>query len=89
VNRRLILIAAIVIFLALIPFLGWPILKQFSSRPKPVSASLFARTKAAVEKNPKLQPDWDRAMEDGVLTWAEAKDILEKAGEKAPPEEEE
>jgi len=79
------LIGAILVFLALIPFLGWPILKKLTT--KPVSAALFDRTKAVVEKNPQLQSDWTKAMEDGILTWPEAKAILEKAGEKAEPEE--
>ena len=39
-----------------------------------------------VEQNPQLKPDWDKAMEDGVLTWPEANAILEKVGEKADPE---
>jgi hypothetical protein len=78
------LIGAILVFLALIPFLGWPIWKKLST--KPVSAALFDRTKAVVEKNPQLQPEWDKAMEDGVLTWPEANAILEKVGEKAEPE---
>jgi hypothetical protein len=30
---------------------------------------------------------WDEAMRDGVLSWEEAKAILEKAGEKGEPEE--
>jgi hypothetical protein len=64
---------------------AWPIYKKY--RLTPVSTSLMERTKKAVEKNPQLQPDWDKAMEDGVLTWPEAKAILEKAGEKAEPED--
>jgi hypothetical protein len=59
---------------------AWPLYKRYSI--KPVSATLMERTKKAVEKNPQLQADWDKAMEDGVLTFPEAKDILEKAGEK-------
>jgi hypothetical protein len=55
--------------------------------PTPVNASLFKRTKAAVEKNPELRPAWDKAVQDGVLTWDEAKDILERAGEKVGPDE--
>src|SRR4051794_9088159 len=27
-------------------------------------------------EGPRLQPDWDKAMEDGVLTWTEAKGII-------------
>jgi hypothetical protein len=64
---------------------AWPMYKKYNLRP--VSAALMERTKKVVEKNPRLQPDWDKAMEDGVLTWPEAKAILEKAGEKADPED--
>jgi hypothetical protein len=83
-TRRTKQIWAILALLAMTVFiLAWPIYKKFSL--KPVSASLMERTKKVVEKNPHLQPDWDRAMADGVLTWPEAKAILEKAGEKAEP----
>jgi hypothetical protein len=79
------LVSAIFCLLALGVFLAWPVWKWL--KPQPVSTALFERTKAAVKKNPRLRPMWDRAMEDGVLTWAEAKEILESAGEKAEPEE--
>ena len=76
---------AVLALLAMASFtLAWPIYKKLSVRP--ASAALMERTKRAVEKNPQLQPDWDKAMEDGVLTWTEANAILEKAGEKAEPE---
>jgi hypothetical protein len=54
---------------------------------KSVNAATYARTKAAAEKNPRLQPAWDIALQDDVLTWPEAKVILESAGEKAEPDE--
>jgi hypothetical protein len=78
-------IAAVFCLLAILAITAWPVWKWIS--PTPVSASLFERTKAAVEKNPQLRPAWDKAMQDGVLTWDEAKDILEKAGEKPGPDE--
>jgi hypothetical protein len=62
-----------------------PIYKWYRTRA--ASAELFERTKALVEKNPQLQPEWDKAMQDGVLTWPEARDIWERAGEKIEPEE--
>jgi hypothetical protein len=40
-----------------------------------------------VEKHPELKPDYDKAMEDGVLSYDEAKEILEKAGETVGPDE--
>jgi hypothetical protein len=69
-----------VVFLA-----SWPVWKWLYF--KPVSASLYERTKAVVEKTPRLQPAWDIAMQDGVLTWPEAKVILESAGEKVDPDQ--
>jgi hypothetical protein len=71
--------------MAMVFFAAWPAWKWLKF--KPVSASVYERTKAAVEKNPRLQPAWDIAMQDGVLTWPEAKVILESAGEKAEPDE--
>ena len=85
-SRRMKRIWAVLALVAMVCFLAaWPLYKKYSL--KSVSPALMERTKQAVEKNPQLQPDWDRAMADGVLTWPEAKAILEKAGEKAEPED--
>ena len=85
-SRKTILIGTILMFLALVPFLGWPIYKKITFRP--ASAALVERTRQVVEKNPQLKADWDKAMqEDGVLSWPKANAILEKVGEKADPEE--
>jgi hypothetical protein len=62
---------------------GWPIYKKLSL--KAASAAMMERTKEAVDKNPQLKPDWDKAMEDGVLTEEEANAILEKARQKVEP----
>jgi hypothetical protein len=79
------LIGAILALVAMVSFVVvWPMYKKLSL--KAVSPALQERTRKVVEQNPRLQPDWDKAMEDGVLTWPEAKAILEKAGEKAEPE---
>jgi hypothetical protein len=72
-------LAAMAIFIVAVP-----IYRKYSI--KPASATLRERTKKVVEQHPELQPDWDRAMQDGVLTWPEANSILEKVGEKAEPE---
>jgi hypothetical protein len=85
VNRRTKLFGAILCLVAIVSIAAWPIWKWL--HPRPVSAALYERTKAAVEKNPKLQPKWDKAMEDGVLTYPEAKEILESAGEEVGPED--
>jgi hypothetical protein len=71
--------------LALIPFVGWPLYNKFTL--KKASPALIERTTKAVEKHPELKPDYDRAMEDGVLSYDEAKMILEKAGETVRPDE--
>jgi hypothetical protein len=75
----------IVALLAIAMFIvALPMYKKYSIRA--VSPALRERTQKVVEKHPELRPDWDKAMEDGVLTWPEANAILEKAGEKAEPE---
>jgi len=78
------IIGAILGLIAIGLIASWPILNLFSA--KAASAALNARTKALVEKNPQLRPAWDQALSDGVLTWPEAKGIVEKAGEKVDPE---
>jgi hypothetical protein len=83
-NRRLIMVGVVLMLVALLPFIVWPFFKGQTARA--VSAALQERTKAVVERNAALQADWDRALEDGVLTWPEANAILEKVGEKADPE---
>jgi hypothetical protein len=83
-RRTLILKGVVLTSLALVPFVAWPVYKYF--RPTPVSAAMFERTKAVVEEHPELKGDWEEAMRDGVLTYPEAKAILEKAGEKVEPE---
>jgi hypothetical protein len=71
--------------LAMVCFiLAWPLYKKRTFQA--ARASLIERTRLVVEKNPHLQPDWDKAMKDGVLTWSEANAILQKAGEKPEPE---
>jgi hypothetical protein len=85
VNRRIMTLGAVLGLMAMASFVSWPLWKWLTVRP--VSAGLYGRTKAAVEKNPRLQPAWDIALQDGVLTWPEAKVILESAGEKAEPDE--
>jgi hypothetical protein len=68
------LIGAVVVALAV-----WRVSNRVQA--KPVGDSLFQKTKALVEKTPRLQPDWEAALADGVLTLGEVQSILEKAGE--------
>ncbi len=63
---------------------SWPLYKMFAIQQ--ASIALQERTKAAVEKQPHLRPDYDKAMSNGTLSYDEAKAILEKAGEKVEPE---
>jgi hypothetical protein len=85
VTRRFTMLGAIFCLVAMVFFASWPVWKSIKNRP--VSASLYLRTKAAVDKNPSLKPAWDIALQDEVLTWPEAKVILESAGEKAEPDQ--
>jgi hypothetical protein len=82
-SKQVVAVLALVATACLI--VAWPMYKKY--RITPASTTLMERTKKAVEKNPNLKPDWDKAMEDGVLTYPEAKAILEKAGEKVEPED--
>jgi hypothetical protein len=86
VSRRTFLtFGAALTFLALVPFVGWPLYKKLTL--KRASPALIERTRRAVEKHPELKPDYDKAMEGGVLSYDQAKEILEKAGETVGPDE--
>ena len=84
-RRTLLISGTVLMFLALLPFLGWPLYKMLN--PKKASPALIERTRKAVEKHPELKRDYDKAMEDGVLTYDKAKGILEKGGETVGPDE--
>jgi hypothetical protein len=71
--------------LALLPFVSWPLYNKLTL--KKASSAVIERTTKAVEKHPELKPDYDKAMEDGVLRYDEAKKILETAGETVGPAE--
>ena len=84
-SRRFITFGAVLALMSMMFFISWPLWKAIKFRS--VNAATNTRAKAAVEKNPTLQPAWDIATQDDVLTWPEAKVILEAAGEKAEPDE--
>jgi hypothetical protein len=84
VSRQTKMFGAVLCLVAIVSFSLWPLWKWLSVRK--ASAALEERTRAAVEKHPELKPAWNIAMQDGVLTWEEAKEILEAAGEKVEPE---
>jgi hypothetical protein len=92
VSRRTKVFGGIVCLVAVISLASWPAWKLLAA--KQASAALYQRTKAVVDKSPHLRPAWDKALEerwpwkkDGVLTRAEAKEILESAGETVGPDE--
>ena len=84
-NRQFIRLGTVLALIAMVFFISWPLWKAIKFRS--VKAATYARAKAAVEQNPNLQPAWDIALQDEVLTWPEAKIILESAGEKAAKDE--
>ena len=80
--------AVLALLAMVVAIVAWPVYKKLHL--KAASAAMMERTKRAVEKNPQLKTDYDKAMEghaDGVLTFDEAKAILEKAGEKVEPDD--
>lgn len=64
-------LGVVLCLMAMAFFAGWPFWKWLNARA--VSAALRARTEALVEKNQPLQTAWVIALQDGVLTWPEAK----------------
>ena len=83
-QRTFLIFGTVLMFLALLPFVGWPLFRKLTL--KKASPALIERTRKAVEKHPELKPDFDKAMEDGVLGYDDAKKILEKAGETVGPD---
>jgi hypothetical protein len=85
VDRQMMKFAVILCLVAIVSFSAWPLWKQIHVNR--ANAALEARVRALVEKHPELKPAWNIAMEDGVLTHDEAKEIVEGAGEKLGPGE--
>ena len=84
-RRTFLIFGTVLMFLALLPFVVWPVYKKLTL--KKASPALVERTRKEVEKHPELKPDYDKAMEDDVLSYDEAKEILEKAGQTVEPDE--
>ena len=84
-RRTLLIFGTVLTFLALLPIVGWPLYRQLTL--KKASPALVERTTRAVEKHPELKPEFDKAMEDGVLSHDDARRILEKAGETVGPDQ--
>jgi hypothetical protein len=84
-NQRTKYVGLTLALMAMAFFAGWPFWKGLNARA--VSATLRSRTESLVEKNPQLRPAWTIALQDDVLTWPEAKVLVEAAGEKVEPEE--
>ena len=83
-NRWTKQVGVVLALMAMSFFAGWPVWRWIDK--KATTAITRARTQSLVEKNPHLQPAWTIAMQDDVLTWPEAKVIVEAAGEKIEPE---
>jgi hypothetical protein len=83
-RRTFLTVGTVLTLLAMLPIVGWPLYRTLTL--KKASPALIERTTRAVEKHPELKPDYDRAMEDGFLSYDEAKEILEKAGEAVGPD---
>jgi hypothetical protein len=79
VEQRSKTIGVILCLMAMAFFAGWPFWKWVYLRS--ATASVQERTRAIVDTNEQLKPAWDVAMRDGVLTFPEAKVIVEAAGE--------
>ncbi|HMO83349.1 MAG TPA: hypothetical protein PKC18_00365 [Lacipirellulaceae bacterium] len=78
--------AAVLALAAMVSFGAWPLWRYLYVRS--ASAELHGRTKALVDANPQLQAAWTIALLDDVLTVAEAKVIVESAGEQLKDDEE-
>lgn len=83
-SRQTKLFGVVLCLVAMVSFSAWPLWQWLTI--KTASASLRQRTEAAVAKRPDLKPALNIAMQDGVLTWAEVKEIMDAAGEKVDPE---
>lgn len=79
-SRQTVQFGAILCLVAIVSFSLLPLWEWLNF--KSASAALQERTKALVEKHPELKPAWNIAMQDGKLSEAEAKEIIEGAGEK-------
>jgi WD40 repeat protein len=76
-NRRTKLIALIVAGTIVAALAGWRAWDRVQNNP--ASEALHQRVKELLAERHDLRPSYDRAMEDGVLTRAEAQAILEAA----------
>jgi hypothetical protein len=84
-RRTFLIFGTVLTFLALVPLVGWPVYNKLVVRK--ASPALIERTRQAVEKHPELKPEYDKALADGDLSYDKARELLEKAGEPAGPDE--
>ncbi len=82
-HRRTKLIGVVAALAAIGIFVTWSFWKSLKVE---ANAALQERTRALVEQNPQLKPAWEKALQDKVLTKAEAEAIVVQAGEKIAPE---
>ena len=81
-NRQMMTFGAVLCLVAMVSFSLWPMWEWLSV--KNADRALQERAKALAAKHPQLKPALNIALQDGVLTWAEVKEIVEGAGEKMP-----
>ncbi len=79
-DRRSKVFGVTLCLVAMAGFVGWPLFEYLTNRA--VSEAVAQRTRQLIEKNPQLAPALEVALQDGKLTYPEAKVIVEAAGEK-------
>lgn len=79
-NRQWTTFGAVLCLVAIVSFAAWPLWEWLTLKTAPPAVQ--QRVETLVGAHPELKPAWNIAMHDGVLTWDEAKEIVEGAGEK-------
>lgn len=79
-NRQMMTFVGSLALVAMVSFSLWPLWQWISV--KQANAAAQERVKALAEKHPHLKAALKIALQDGVLTQEEAKEIIEAAGEK-------
>lgn len=79
-DRRSKVFGVTLCLVAMVGFVAWPLFEYLTNRA--VSEVVEQRTRQLVEKNPQLAPALEVALQDGKITYPEARVIVEAAGEK-------
>jgi hypothetical protein len=83
-NRQVVTFGAILALVAMVSFSLWPLWQWLSV--KQANAEMQAKVKELIEKYPQLKAAHNIALQDGVLSEYEAKEIADAAKEKADPQ---